>query len=758
MNRMSSSPRPIPQLPPRNEHQAEPEGLDLEAIFGALHRSRWLIAGCVATAGLAGYLALSDIRPSYSSSAEVLLDTRQERVVGVEQVVSDLNVTNSVVAGEIAVLRSNLLLSQVVDELDLMSHPDFNPYLIAEPGRIGRAVDAARTWLAGVGIGGEAPEPMPETGTSPDDAEGLSETDARNIVIWKIRRGLAVYQSGISFVISISMEAHDPDVAAEIANSVARQYIQDQLNAKQAATQRAIEWLDKRLMQLETQLREAEDAVVDAMAQQVLDEGGNEEGVTQQLSEMNRTIVAARNDRAAAKARLDHVGRLLAEDGPEVAASAMETTRLTALDAELADTARRRAQLATRLGPRHPDMLALNVALDDLMRDRAAAIAAGVRELEAQVAQAGGRERAVKRDIAEAQTLKVELLRASIRMNQLERSASAMRQVYNSFLSRFQETTQQLEFQRADARIISEAQPALTPARPRRKLVMTVAVTLGVILGVCIALIREALNRCVRTPAELSRLTGLPVLATLQKVRWRGRGAGWQRVRLGSPKVSGYAEGLRLLRFGLMNELSAGRPRIVMLTGTERGAGCSSAALGLARTLADIGQRVVLLDADFRRPSQSHLLQVATSGTGVADYIAGAARLPDILTDDVEPGLSLVRVSASPGSAADTLSTRRFGELLEELANCYDVVVIDAPPVPGLADAAVLAGLTDAIAVVTRANWSSRSAVSTSVASLRNAGGMVAGIVLSHADGRAISIETEPRSDPAVMRETVFHA
>ncbi len=758
MNRMSSSPRPMPQLPARKEQPAEPDGLDLEAIFGALRRSKWLILGCTAGAGIVGYLALADIAPSYNSSAEVLLDTRQERVVGVEQVVSDLNVTNSVVAGEIAVLRSNLLLSQVVDELDLMSHPNFNPYLIDEPGRIGRTIDAARTWLAGMGIGGSAPEPMPETETSPDDAGGLSAVDARNIVIWKVRRGLTVYQSGISYVISISMEAHDPDVAAEIVNSVARQYIQDQLNAKQAATQRAIEWLDNRLMQLETQLREAEDAVVDALAQQVMEEGGDQDGVALQLAEMNWAVVAARNDRAAADARLAHVRRLLAEGGPEVAASAMNTTRLTALDAELANSERRRAQLATRLGPRHPDMLALNVALDDLMRDRTAAIASGVRELEADVAEAGGHERAVERDIADAQIRQVELLRASVRMNQLERAANAMRQVYNSFLSRFQETTQQLEFQRADARIISEAQPALAPSRPRKKLVLGVAVTLGAILGISIALIREALNRSVRTASELSRLTGLPVLGALPKVRWRGRGAGWQRVRLGSPKVSGYAEGLQLLRFGLMNELNTGRPRIVMMTGTERGAGCSTTALGLARTLADIGQRVVLLDADFRNPSQSQLLQDATSGAGVAEYIAGTANLADILIEDVEPGLALVRVSASAGSAADTLSTRRFGELLEELANGFDAVVIDAPPVPGLADAAVLAGLTDAIAVVARAHWSNRSAVSTSIAALRNAGGMVAGVVLSHADGRTTSTETVPTSEPPVMREPVFHA
>ncbi|WP_353476547.1 polysaccharide biosynthesis tyrosine autokinase (plasmid) [Salipiger sp. H15] len=758
MNRMK--PRPAPGYPIRLPHRPEPEGLDLGAVFGALGRSKWLILGCTLAATSTGFLALSDIRPSYFSSAEVLLDTRQERVVGVEQVVSDLNVTNSVVAGEIAVLRSNLLLGQVVDELDLMSHPDFDPDLADDESLLGRAGVVLRTWLAGFWSGVSAPEPMPEAENQSDEDGKLSEADARNIVIWKVRSGMTVYQSGISYVISISMAAHDPKVASDIANAVARQYIQDQLHAKQAATQRAIEWLDTRLMQLQKQLQDAEDAVVDALAQQVVEDGGNEEGVSQQLGEMNRSVVAARNDRAAAEARLTHVQQMLAEDGPEVAAASLNTARLTALDSELASITRERAKLATRLGPRHPDLLSLNVVFGDLMRDRAAAIRAGVRELESEVAQAEGRQLAIEKDIGKAQALKVDLLRSSIRMNQLERSANAMRQVYNSFLSRFQETTQQLEFQRPDARIISEAEPALAPSRPRKPLVLAVSVTLGAILGVTIALIREAMNRTVRTAQELSQLTGLPVFGTLPTVRWRGRGGGaaWQRARLSSRKVTAYAEGLRLLRFGLMNDPENGWPRVVMLTAPERGAGCSTTALGLGRTLVDIGQRVVLLDADFHRPSLAQLLQVPVRGPGVVEYIAGQAEVSDIVIADAEPGLALVRVAPSSGSVADMLSARRFGTLLDELVARYDVVIIDAPPVSGLADTTVIAGLTDAVVLVARARGSNRAEISAAVAALRTAGAVVSGTILSRADSRAVANGTVAAPDPIFSREVEFHA
>ncbi len=725
----------------------------MRALLGALRRNKWLILACILIAGSLAFAVLKSIRPSYYSYVEVLLNTRQERVVGVEQVISDLNVTNSVVAGEIAVLRSNLLLGQVVDDLDLMTHPDFNPYEVAEPGLIERLSDMIRARLALLEIGIAAPEPKPEPSGNDAGAEsGLGPDDARNLVIWQVRRNLVAVQSGISYVISISMRAHDPDIAAAIANAVADRYIKDQLATKLAATQRAIAWLDRRLIELETQLRSAEDEVVEFLARQVLEEGGDKDSVSQQLAEMNRAIVTGRNDRAAAEVRLSNVRRLMAENGPEGAASVLDTPRLASLDGELADLERRRAQLATRLGPRHPEMQALDLALGDLVRDRAAAIRAGVRELEATLEQARGREGAILDEIDSAQRRQVELSRSSVRLSQLERSANAMRQVYESFLSRFQETTQQLEFQRADARVITEAVPALAPARPRRRLILAVALFLGALLGVALVLAREAVNQIVRTAPELTRITGLPVLSTLPRVRTRGSSGAWQLAQLRRPRVSGYGEGLRMLSFGLLRMLDGPTPHVVMLSGAERGVGCSTTVLGLGRVLASLGHRVAIVDADFRHPRQHRLLNLAASGPGVAEYLADKATLAEITIDAAEPRLALVRARKQAGNTADMVSAQRFATLIGELGVDHDMVLIDAPPTLGQADAPVLAGLCDAVVVVARAGFSRRPDMISAIATLEGAGGRVVGTVLSNTIGKATSA-TAPRAERAYEME-----
>ncbi|WP_341367381.1 polysaccharide biosynthesis tyrosine autokinase [Yoonia sp. BS5-3] len=726
------------------------DGIELRNLLGALRRNKWLILACILIAGFIAAASLKTVRPSYYSYVEVLLNTRQERVVGIEQVVSDLNVTNSVVAGEIAVLRSNVLLGEVVDKLDLVNHPDFNPYETAQPGLVTRASDFVTLQLSRIGIGVEPPEPLPET----DIAQGLSPEDARTLVIWQVRRNLVVVQSGISYVISISMRAHDPDIAAKIANAVAEQYIDDQLNTKLAATQRAIDWLDRRLVELETQLHAAEDDVVEFQARQVLEEGGDRNSVNEQLAAMNRAIVTGRNERAAAEVRLQNVRRLMAEDGLIAAAAALQTPRLTSLDAEMAELERGRAQLATRLGPQHPDMLALDLALQDLARDRVVAIRAGVDALEAGLEQARGREQAIQEDIENAQLRLIDLSRASVRLSQLERSANAMRQVYESFLSRFQETTQQLEFQRPDARVITEAVPALSPARPRTKLILAVSLFLGAILGVALVVIREAVSQSVLTAPELTRATRMPVLSTLPRTRKIGRrGAAWQLAQLGGTGVSGYGEGLRLLRFGLLRALDGPGPHVVMLTSAERGAGCSTTVLGLGRVLSALGQRVAIVDADFRNPSQHKLLNIRPTNTGVAGYLYGAASLEEIMLENVEPQLSLVPARQQKGSAADMLSAPKFRTLMAELSGLYDIVLIDAPPTLGQADTTILASATDAVVVVARSAASRRTDVVSAIAALESAGGTVIGTVLSHTMGKATSSSTAPRAERPVEIE-----
>lgn len=730
MNRTLYPPEKLPYRPVPDRGARDADRIDLRALASALLRRKFTILLFVALAAAVALSVLGTVRPSFSSYAQVLLNTRQERVVGVEQIVADLNVSNSVVAGEIAVLRSNELLGRVVDRLRLLEHPDFNPHLAPEPNLLQRTVQPLRQWALEL-LGREVDAP-PEI---EDRAGGLSDADARNIVIWQVRRNLTAMQSGISYVIGISVHAHDPQIASAIANAVAEEYLQNQLDDKLEATRRAIRWLDTRLVELEQQLRNAEDAVVDFLADQAMRGEGNAESITQQLFELNRAVVVARSDRATAESRLAHVRALMAQGGPAAAAEALSSPHLISLNAERASLGRELARNEERLGPRHPVMLRLRSAMADLQRDEAAAVMAAIGELEATRAQATGRQAAVEAAINNAHLLQVQLSRDSVRLRQLERGASAMRQVYESFLSRFQETTQQLEFQRADARIISRAEPAMVPSRPRKQLILAVALVIGAVLGVAVAIVLEVMNRSVRSSADLARVTGLPVLGVLPRVRQLRRDAGWQLRELRRRTLSPYAENLRLLRAALLNPHHGGRPRTVMFTSAEPGVGCTVTVLGLARVVAALGQRVLIVDANFRNPSLHDLMRLPQPEATLADHIAGFATREDVTVVDAEPYLSVIPAWYRRSDAGDLVMSDRFRTLIERAVQLYDMVLINAPPMLGLADAKVLAGLADGVVLVVRAGQTTEDDLIAALSALEDADdAKVIGTVLTRAD------------------------
>lgn len=740
MNRDLPEPLPFGRRPLRSSGSEDGNTIELGLLLASLLRNKWLILLAMLVAAGLAVLGTSMMKPTYQAYGEVLLDTRQERVMGIEQVVSDLSVNNSVVAGEIAVLSSNILIGSVVDKLNLIENPEYNPYRVSEPGLVGRAIERARAavdqWR------GLEPPPEPAEG-------GLSPEDARNVVIWQVKRNLTVAQSGIAFVIRIAMSSGDPHAAAAIVAGITEQYIADQVAAKHAATQRAIIWLDDRLVELEMQLRSAEDAVVEFL-EHSLGEGLNEEGVSQQLAELNRSYVVARSERDALATRLEHVRTLWEARDLEAAASAVASPRLAALAGERAALERQRAQLGSRLGPRHPDRMLLDAAIADLDRDRQTAVAEGIAEIEAQLAVADGRASALDQNIEASYHRLIELSRSRVRLRQLERAASAMRQVYESFLARFQETTQQLEFQRADARIITRAEPPLAPSSPRKKLILAFSIMLGGLFGVGMSLVREVTNRTVRNSGDLARGGQIAVLGALPDLRHRGKTAAWQAGELKRAQLSPYAESLRLLRAGLMNTRSRARPRILMFTGAQPRVGTSTAALGLARVVDALGTSVVLVDANLRRPAVHTLLGLEHDGPGMVEFASGSVTLDDVLVRDPESNAMAVPAWRPRLDAADVISSAGFAAALTALADRFDLVILDAAPAIGVADAKVLAGLADATILTARARVSREASIVSAVAALEGAGGFVVGTLLSHAPRPRGWVMTERRSTAAL--------
>ena len=668
------------------EHRRGAEAtVDLGFIADVIRRRKWLILACTLLALGGMYAYVKRAVPVYTAYSQVILDTRQERVTDVEQIVSDLAVSNSVIAGEIVSLKSNTLIGRVVDKLNLAGEAK--------------------------GQGGVPPE-------------------LRDRMIQKVTANLTVAQVGISYAIGISYKANDPKQAARFANALAEEYIADQVATKRASTLRATAWLQKRLGELSSAVEAADQAILDLRAKTADEVGANQETTAQYLVDLNSRLVATASERSDARVRYEIVSQRLKDSGLTAVAHVVSSPLLETLQRERIDIASEQAQTDARLGRRHPDTVRLDARVKDLDERTEAEVRRIIESMKSDVDVATQREAALQNQIKDIEKRLVTLSAAAVKLNQLEREASAMRMVYENFLSRLTETNAQSDFQRPDARIVTVAVPPTAPTSPRKKLLLMVAGVFGLSLGIAGAFLHEAVTSRVHASGELRQITACPVLGMIP-IEPRRRKRPWLADVLSRGDYSPYLDAISALRAQLFDVRSVGRPKVLMLTSALQGEGKSSTCAALAAVLPRVSISAVLLDLDLRRSMTRGVLDLSSQQGCVVDYLAGRIELSELKPAELPFGLRVLAPLRSSPNSADLLASPRLGELVTMLSRQFNVVLIDAPPVLDIADALVLSRHVDTTLLVVRSGMTPKTLVTSAIERLEEAGAPVIGTVMT---------------------------
>jgi len=699
---------------PVNPAYERSHGIDIVYLFDILRGNTRLIGIVTLVCLAAMFVYLQRVTPVYTAHSQIIIDTRQERVTPVEEVVSSLNVSNSVVAGEVVTIRSNVLIGKVVDALDLVHHPVFDPRVPRPEGLIARIKRTIR---------GDEPFHI--------RARALSEETRREMVIDDVLHRLDVSQIGVSYAIWIRFDSPDPQIAAAVANAVADQYIAAQLADKHDATLRANNWLSDRIQELSAQVEAADAAVVEFRIQMTESAGGGEETTNQLLAELNTRLVSTSAERADAEVRYRLVERLMESEGIAAVADVVTSPLLETLKRQQSDLASKKAELASTLGRRHPEIIRITAQIEDVQRSIEDEVRRRIEAMRSDVSVTRNREAALQEQIQEVSNRSEMLSTASVRLNQLERTAQATRLVYENFLSRFKETTAQSDYQRPEARVIGRAAVPLVPSYPRKTLSMAMAAVFGLSIGVAFVFLRSLFTVPIRTSDELREATNLPLLAMLPFVRSLGRRHSWLRRELNNEKPSPFMEGVQLIRTKLF-EMSHGQPpQVVMVTSSLASEGKSSLCFALARSLANSGASVALLDADLRRSDTVRALGLERKGLCLADYLKGKGNFRDIIEHSELLNVDVVAPRRSSNNAADLISSKKMSGLITRLSARHDTVIINAPPVLQLSDALVLSNHVDATLLAVQSGRTSARVVEQTLERLNEAGADVCGTVMT---------------------------
>ncbi|WPL11517.1 GumC family protein [Thiorhodovibrio litoralis] len=732
-----SPPTPPPQHQPAAPpaYQAPPGAdadlIDIRELLSVLWRRRAVIIGTVFFLCLMAVIILVQLTPRYTASALLTLQTRSEAVVDIQAVMSGLSADASVIRTELDIISSRRLVGQLVDKLDLVKDPEFNPSLRADTSLL-QYLDPrtylSSDWLLALGLGGET-EPLTEE-------ERRERERAR--VIGNVTGALSVSNPTLSYTIQIAFESEDPKTAALLANTLAELYLDDQLEAKFEATQRATDWLSTRIAELRTRVLAAEQAVQAYREEHSIIESVRE-GATiseEQLAKLNIDLVTARTQLAEAEARYRQV-RVRGGASAAALGEVLQSPLIQRLGGQEAEVRRKAAEISERYGPRHPDVINVRSELNDIRRKINEEIGKITQNVENEVEVAKARVAALTENLDQLKAESSELQQSRIELRELEREAESSRVLLETFLSRFKETSNQEDLQQADARIISDAEVPSAPSFPNKKLILAVALVLSLMLGLGLAFLLEALDNGYRTPEQLEKTLHIKALGMVLKLgSLKLKGQSPDEYVISKP-TSAYGEALRSVYTSLA--FAAGKnikPKRILVTSSLPGEGKSTFCLSLARLLARAGNnRVLLIEADLRRGKISKTLygpEPSAKAKPFLDYLTG--EVPDwraCVQQDGPSGLHVIAATGKIEHPQTLLQSDNMQRLLTESAQAYDLILIDSPPLLAVADALVLSHQVDGTVFIVKWESTAREAVKNALALLRKAHAPELGAVLT---------------------------
>jgi len=554
-------------------------------------------------------------------------------------------------------------------------------------------------------------------------------------------------------LLEVSFESTDPNMAAQILNAHLHNYIFQDHASRYEATEEASQWLQRELNDLSVKVRKSEDARIEYERNNQIwtvdDKNDKSNVTTERLSDLNKQLTDAQSESLKKQALYEFAKSGNADSVPQLRDNSV-----------LLDLQRKRAELSVsytdavnQFGPNFPKVQRIQAQIkevdDQIVKERKGIVA----QLESEYREAKQHEDLLSRALDQQKAEVNAMSEKMIQYNILKREAEANKALYDSLQTKLKEAEISSGLKSSNIRIVDPAMVPSTPARPAKTRNIALAFLVGLVGGIGLALLREYLDNTVKTPDDIETLARLPSLAVVPAF---GEGPGAAR-RTGFLKgaSNGYekrielvaqhlpksqmSEAFRALRTALLLSQPDHPPQVILVTSALPREGKTTAAANLAVTLAQLGDKTVLVDADLRKPGVGRLLNLGSGKyAGLSSYLAGVSSL-DLVTvpHPAISNLAAIPTGPLPPNPADLLSSHRLSEAIAELRQRFKFVVIDSPPIMAATDAVILSVQTDGVLLVVRSGETPKEAFTRTRDLLTSVKCHLLGVVLNAVDSSA---------------------
>jgi capsular exopolysaccharide synthesis family protein len=556
---------------------------------------------------------------------------------------------------------------------------------------------------------------------------------------------------------SISFESKDAELAARIINSHAKHFIEQNLQYKVEATQEASDFLEQNLVTLKAKLEKAEDQLQQYSQQnQILftDEGKNT--ATEKLRQLEEAYTKAQEDRIHRES-YDH---LVSDGHTEALPQVIENRLISELTTKLADLQRQESELAVTFRADYPlrQRLAGQIAqIRDSIETEKSRVITMIRS---EYAAAVAREQLLSVELVKQRAAVNKMNEDIIQYNIYKGDAESVRQLYDGLQKRLKEASVSAGLTASNIRIVDRAEVPAFSVRPRKTLSLLLSLVVGLLFGVAVAFFQEYVDSSIKAPEDVTRYFSLPTLGMIPRLASLISKKGYGHVRYG--KVNHYgvltaaeieakatrvdmivhespsslmAEAYRSFRTSLLLSSSGHPPRTIVVTSAAPSEGKTTTAVNLAISLTQTGSKVVLIDADMRRPRVQNIFSMKNS-VGLSAFLAGTVNLKDVIHETNIPNLLVIPCGVTPPNPGELILSVNFRKMLEALQQYFDFIVLDSPPLGNVSDARILAVSADSTILVIKAFSTSRHYLREVITHLTNAQAHVGGVVLNDVDVR----------------------
>ena len=717
-NALSSSNR---QLPP--SAQADDDQIDLLRLWQTVWLRKWSIIALTLVVAMVTVLIVLSLTPIYRATATMLIGLKQPNVVSIEKIYGLEGSGNEYLQTQLELFKTRSLAERVVKELNLTTHPEFDPRQAKAP-----LLDV-KGWLKGIDVHKLIP------GDFPQDLEveaGTIEEEIFDSVVKDFMERITIEPQGRSQLIRVQVDMADPRMAANAANRLAQGFIESQLEASMDISATASSWMTSRLGELRIKLKAAETKLQAFREKEnLVDVDGVATISAAELAATSNRMVDARSNRAEAESLYQQVQSMKSGGWRQLAtvSAVLGDPLIQQFKTNEAAAKSKVDELSKRYGARHPTLESAQTELaaaEASLRGQVEQVVAAIeRNYRLAVANEGSLRSSVNENRAQIQNIS----RKEFQLREYQREVDSNRALYDTFLTRLKETAATSDLESVNAIIVDKAAVPDTSIKPNKKLIVVLATFLAALVGVGLSILLEMLNNTFKEPSDVENKLNLPVLGILPLIKNKQRK---EIVHLfDSDTDQAFSESIRTIRTSMvLAGLNKGH-KVIVITSPLPGEGKSVIASNLAIALGHV-EKVLLIDADMRRPTLAKNFDFTVGTPGLANVIAGTASLKESIRQ--VSGIDMLSAGAVPPNPLELLSSERFATLIERLKTVYDRIVIDSPPTQAVSDALMLGTKADSLIYVIKSEDTAISLAVKGVGQLLQNNVPITGVVLNQVD------------------------